>query len=38
MKKEEEGGKKPAITYWKKELAICPVCGKKFGQEEMHKG
>ena len=37
-KKEEEGGKKPAVTYWKKDLVACPVCGKKFGQEEMHKG
>lgn len=38
MKNVEEGGKKPAITYWKKEKVSCPVCGKAFEQEEMHQG
>ncbi|MBR1913159.1 MAG: DUF2225 domain-containing protein, partial [Treponema sp.] len=36
--KVDEGEKKPAITYWTKEKVTCPVCGKQFDQEVMHKG
>ena len=36
--KVDEGEKKPAITYWTKEKMVCPVCGKPFDQEVMHKG
>ena len=36
--KANEGEKKGSITYWAKEKVKCPVCGKAFDQEVMHKG
>ncbi len=35
---DNDGPKKPAISYWAKEDAVCPVCQKKFRQEVMHQG
>ena len=35
---KESNEKSPSITYWAKEKIICPVCGKQFSQEVMHKG
>ena len=36
--KGADDGKKPSITYWAKDKISCPVCGKQFAQEIMHKG
>ena len=33
-----EAEKKPSVSYWAKEDALCPVCRKKFRQELMHQG